>query len=45
MSQNGPKVYSDDEVVQENLSAQSGDNVVLYAVWDLDIYNISYDLK
>ena len=23
MSQNGPKVYTDDQVVQENLSAQS----------------------
>jgi len=45
MSENGAKVYGDKEEVKTNLTSESGDNVVLYAVWDLNTYSINYNLN
>ena len=45
MSANGEKVFGDEEVVTQNLASNSGAEVTLYAIWDLDTYSIKYNLN
>ena len=45
LTDNGPKVYGNQQVVTDKLTAVSWYNVVLYAVWDLNTYTIKYTLN
>jgi len=45
LTENGAKEFEDKAVVNQNLTATSGVNVTLYAVWDLDTYTINYNLN
>ena len=45
LTNNGAKIYNNQHVVTDNLTAVSWANVVLYAVWDLDTYTITYELN